>query len=89
MKQLEKFIYISLDVFRRMVHNELTELEAWMYFLGSDHPGDILRIIEKYPYFQELYQDIIQFRYRPEELINMFSEALRIMDHNTVEYNIW
>ena len=88
MEQPEKFIYISLDIFRQMVHNELTELEAWMYFLGSDHPGDILRIIEKYPFFQELYQDIVKFRYQPKELITMFSEALRIMDQNAIEYMV-
>ena len=88
MKQLENFIYISLDIFRQMEHNRLTELDAWMYFLGSDHPEDILRIIRKYPFFQELYQDIIKFRYHPKELITMFSEALRIMDQNTVEYMV-
>lgn len=88
MEQLENFVYISLDIFREMIHNELTELDAWMYFLGSDHPGDILRIIERYPFFQELYQDIVKFRYQPKELITMFSEALRIMDHNTVEYMV-
>lgn len=88
MKQLENFIYISLDIFRQMEHNRLTELDAWMYFLGSDHPEDILRIIRKYPFFQELYQDIINFRYHPKELITMFSEALRIMDQNTVEYMV-
>ncbi len=88
MEQLENFIYISLDIFRQMEHNELTELDAWMYFLGSDHPGDILRIIEQYPFFQELYQDIIKFRYQPKELITMFSEALRIMDQNAVEYMV-
>ena len=88
MEQLEKFIYISLDIFRQMEHNELTELDAWMYFLGSDHPKDILRIIEQYPFFQDLYQDIIKFRYQPKELITMFSEALRIMDQNAVEYMV-
>ena len=59
-----------------------------MYFLGSDHPKDILRIIKQYPFFQDLYQDIIKFRYQPKELITMFSEALRIMDQNAVEYMV-
>lgn len=88
MEQLENSIYISLNIFRQMEHNKLTELDAWMYFLGSDHPGDILRIIERYPFFQELYQDIIKFRYQPKEMITMFSEALRITDQNAVEYMV-
>ena len=87
-KHLENFIYISLDIFRQMVHNELTELDAWMYFLGSDRPEDILRITKQYPFFQELYQDIVKFRYQPKELIAMFSDALRIMDQNAVEYMV-
>lgn len=71
-----------------MPHNKLTETDAWLYFLASDSPSDILRIIKKYPYFQELYQNIIEFRYHPEELIVMYSKALSIMDKNTVDYMI-
>ena len=71
-----------------MPHNELTELEAWLYFLGSDNPLHIQRIIEKYPFFKELYRDIIDFRYHPEELIHMFSETLLVADRNTVKLMI-
>jgi len=88
LEALENFIYIPLDIFRRMPHNELTELEAWLYFLGSDDPADILRIVEKYPFFGRLYEDIINFRFHPGELISMYSEALRIMDENTVKYMV-
>lgn len=88
MKSLQNFIYVSLDIFREMEHNNLTELEAWLYFLGSDNPTDILRVVSCYPFFQELYQEIINFRYHPKELIFMYSEALRVMDQNTVEYMI-
>lgn len=88
MNPLQNFIYISLDIFRGMKHNKLTELEAWLYFLSSDDPADILRIVRKYPIFRELYQDIVNFRFQPKELISMYSEALRIMDQNTVNYMI-
>lgn len=88
MNNLLNFIYISLDIFREMPHNKLTELEAWLYFLGSDSPQDIIRIIQKYPLFRQLYQEIVNFRYQPKELITMYSEALRIMDENTVFYMV-
>lgn len=88
MNNLLNFVYIPLDIFRKMPHNELTELDAWLYFLGSDYPQDILRITEKYPLFRQLYQEIIDFRFHPKELITMYSEALRIMDENTVSYMI-
>lgn len=85
---LMNFIYIPLDIFLEMPHNELTELEAWLYFLGSDNPLHIQRIIEKYPFFKELYRNIIDFRYHPEELIHMFSETLLVADRNTVKLMI-
>lgn len=88
MNNLLNFIYISLDIFREVPHNKLTELEAWLYFLGSDSPQDIIRIIQKYPLFRQLYQEIVNFRYQLKELITMYSEALRIMDENTVFYMV-
>lgn len=87
-KNLLNFVYIPLDIFRKMPHNELTELDAWLYFLGSDDPQDILRITEKYPLFRELYREITRFRYHPKELITMYSDALQIMDRNTERYMI-
>ncbi len=58
-------------------------MEAWLYFLSSDNPIHIQRILKKYPFFAELYKEIINFRFHPKELISMFSEALAIMDRNT------
>lgn len=85
---LLNFVYIPLDIFRQMPHNEINELEAWMYFIASDEPHHIKQIVEKYPFFQELYHEIINFRYHPKELISMYSEALAIMDRNTVKLMI-
>ncbi|MBQ7776936.1 MAG: PD-(D/E)XK nuclease family transposase [Lachnospiraceae bacterium] len=85
---LLNFIYIPLDIFRQMPHNNLGELEAWLYFLSSDNPFHIQMLIEKYPFFIELYRDIINFRYHPKELITMYSEALAILDRNTVNLMI-
>ena len=43
------FVYISLDIFPEILHNKLTELDAWLYFLGSDNPGDIIHITKNIP----------------------------------------
>lgn len=89
---LQEYIYIPLDIFldifRKNNHNISTELDAWLLFLASDDPADILRLVEKYPRFRELYADIIAFQQKPEELVNMYSKALEIMDRNTVKYMI-
>jgi len=85
---LQEYIFITLDVFREITHNISTELEAWMTFLSTDNPADIMALTEAYPYFKELYSDMIKFQRKPKELVNMFSEALEIMDRNTVKYMI-
>ena len=89
-QNLMNFIYISLDNFLKIPHNELTELEAWLYFLSSDNPLHIQQIISKYPFFKELYRDIIDFRYNPKELIHMYRipEALLVADRNTANLMI-
>ena len=66
----------------------LDELDAWLYFLGSDKPRDIQRVISSHPKFEQMYEEINYFRYHPEEAIRMFSEALKILDENTVKYMI-
>ena len=62
------------------------KLEAWLTFISSDRPGDILRVLNTYPEFRELYKEVFEFRYQKKELISMYSEALRILDANTIEY---
>ena len=93
MNLLQEFYFIPLDIFLETKDNKSkntirNELEAWLYFIGSDKPEHICKVLQRYPKFEELYRDIEYFRYHPEEAINMFSEALRIMDENTATYMI-
>lgn len=84
-KNLHQFVFVSLDIFRKIPHNEINELEAWLYFLSSDNPRDIARLIAKYPEFTTAYQEIIQFRFHPKEMLLMVSDAIKIMDNNAVK----
>jgi len=70
------------------VQNISTELDAWLTFLSSDSPSDILNLVTAFPKFREYYQDIVNFRKHPEELIYMYSEALLAVDRNTVRYMV-
>ena len=45
-------------------------------------------MVKARPDFISLYRDIAEYRKKPEEVIGMFSEALRIMDRNTTKYMI-
>ena len=83
-----QFIYISLDVFKSVVHNITNKLDAWLTFLSSDKPEDIINLVSAYPAFIDLYHDIAEFRKDPKELIYMYSEALSILDRNTTFYMI-
>lgn len=83
---LQNVIYISLDTFHSTDHNIDTELEAWLTFFSADDPDTIVKLVNKHTEFREMYRDIMKFRKDPRRLINMYSEALAIMDRNTVEY---
>ncbi len=85
---LFNIMYISLDTFRELSQNIITKLEAWLTFLSSDEPDDIVRLVMNHPEFAEYYQDILEFRRSPKELVGMFSEALRMMDRNTERYMV-
>lgn len=85
---LQKYIFVALDVFREITYNLGEEIEAWLLFLSSDRPEDIMRIIERYADFREIYEEMAQFQVKPEELVGMYSKALEILDRNTVQYMI-
>ena len=85
---LQRIKYISLDTFRNTVHNIDNKLNAWLTFFSSDEPADIMKLIQAYPEFRELYEEIAEFRKNPKELIYMYSEALTIADNNTVKLMI-
>lgn len=47
-----------------------------------------MEVIRAYPEFRELYQEVFLFRSQKKELISMYSEALLILDANTVQYMV-
>lgn len=85
---LQEYLYIPLDIYSKNAHTIDTEVDAWLLFLTSDDPNMIMKIIKKFPSFIPLYNDIFEFRQNIREVLNMFSEALREMDRNTVQYMI-
>ncbi len=86
---LDNVVYISLDTFKKRGYNKISnKLEAWLSFFTYEQPEEIISLVNSFPEFTALYKDIAEFRRKPEEVIGMFSEALRIMDHNTTKYMI-
>lgn len=87
---LQEFVFLPLDIYFKYHHNEgiRNELEAWLTFLGSDRPEDIIELIEKYPQFKEMYEDVYQMCQNTERVMEMFSKELQELDKNTVLYMI-
>ena len=83
---LDHVTYVSLDTFHEVIENIDTPLDAWLTFLSSDAPADIVKLVHAFPEFAEYYRDIREFRKNPKELIHMYSEVLAEMDRNTVMY---
>ena len=85
---LQEYLLIPLDIFLENHHNISKKLEAWLYFIASDQPQDIRKVLEFCPEFAELYREVFSFRFQPKELVSMYSDALRILDANTTQYMI-
>ena len=88
----QKFVYIALDIFKKKQHNEgekiHNRLEAWLTFFCRDEPEVILRLIEEYPEFKALYEDVYALCRNVEGLMEIFSKELLEMDRNTVKLMI-
>lgn len=88
-KNLENVTYISLDTFKEKKDNEISSmLDAWLTFFTAEKPEEVMRLLKIHPEFLPMYKEITEFRKDPEEVIRMFSEALKIMDRNTTKYMI-
>ena len=87
---LQEYILIPLDIFRKSYENRSIDnrLEAWLTFLCSDDPEKIIELIEKYPDFKAVYEQVYEICQNVERVMEMFSKELRILDQNTVKYMI-
>ena len=87
---LQKYVFISLDIFKQKRQNEpiKDELDAWLTFFSTDDPETIERLITAYPKFKEMYETIYDMCLNTEKVMDMFSKELQILDENTVQYMI-
>lgn len=87
---LQKYLFVPLDIFLKIQDNKIirNKLDAWLLFFASDAPDDIIRLIEEYPEFQAMYEQAYHICRNVEDIMGLFSEELRILDRNTVQYMI-
>jgi len=86
---LQEYCLVALDVFRKKTYpKDKSEQTAWISFLATDDAEEAGKLAEKFPWLEEIYREMADYLHKPEEVLNMFSRALQIMDENTVKYMI-
>ena len=88
MDTLQGYILIPLDIYRKNMDNRpiRTDLEAWLAFLSFTDPDRIGGLLERYPMFRDMYQQIYDLCLDTGKVMNMYSKELAMMDRNTVLY---
>ena len=64
------------------------KLEEWLVFLSQDDPDMIMKLLDRNPEFQKIYEEIYTLCLNMEGMMEMFSKELEIMDRNTVKLMI-
>ena len=65
-----------------------TELEAWLTLLSTNNPEQIYDLIQNFPMFKEMYEDIYHLCLNTDRVMEMYSKELAELDHNTAEYMV-
>lgn len=87
---LRETVLVPLDIFRKIMENKTIEnkLEAWLMLISCDEPERIIELLEKYPEFRNIYEEVYEMCRNVEEIMGLFSEELAEMDRNTISYMI-
>ncbi len=83
---LQKYWLIALDVFKEIAYAvDRDEQTAWLSLLATEDAEEAEKLAEEYPWLGEIYREMDGYLHKPQEVLNMFSEALKILDQNTVQ----
>lgn len=87
---LQKYIFLPLDIFKKSHHNKpiRNRLEAWLTFFSAEDQEEIVTLLETYPEFLPLYEDLYELCLNTKKVMSMFSKELQELDRNTVSYMI-
>ena len=89
LKLLQEYCLVALDVFREIPYSkDRSERNAWISLLATESVDAAELLIRDYPWLAEIYEEIAGYMRNPEEVLTMFSDALKILDNNTVQYMI-
>ena len=69
------------EISEEMKKNRLMFLSLFV----TDTTDNMSRLLSVYPELEDIVRDMGQYLSRPEEVLNMFSESLRILDKNSMD----
>lgn len=87
---LQKYVFIPIDIFKKTQQNKNVtgKLNAWLMFFSAEEPEEIVKLIQAYPQFKPMYEEIYEMFRNMEEIMGFFSKELRELDRNTVQLMI-
>jgi predicted transposase/invertase (TIGR01784 family) len=83
---LEHIHYIQLDKFRENVQTISNEKERWVSLLSADTPEKVQEVAASSVEMFEIIAEVAEYTMDARKVMNMYSEALRILDRNTEKY---
>lgn len=83
---LQEYYLIALDVFKdKSYARDINERNGWISLLAFESVEEAEHLMQVYPWLVPIYADIVAYRSNPQEVFSMYSEALRIMDQNSMQ----
>ena len=61
-------------------------MNGWLALLSTDDVSKLDDLVSDYPQLEGIIADMAGYLDKPQEVVGMFSEALKILDENTVHY---
>ena len=61
-------------------------MNGWLALLSTDDVSRLDDLVSDYPQLEGIIADMAGYLDKPQEVVGMFSEALKILDENTVHY---
>ena len=88
---LQEYLFIPLDIFSKCVQDKSissrSELEAWFTFLVAEKPEEIIELIEAFPFFKPIYEQIYQICRNMEGYLKEENNGLKEVNDGLKEVN--
>jgi hypothetical protein len=89
LNMLQQSYLIALDTFRECGYDNLDDksrLTGWLSLLVTENIEDAVKLVERFPWLEEIYQEIAELRGKSCEVINMYSSWIMELDNNSIQF---